>query len=224
MKNSVRCELNDVLQERFADLWERCLRDGIAAPSQHPWHELCVHYSEPHRFYHTIDHIAFCLQQFDQITCYLENPDEIEMALWFHDVIHNPDKDNEKQSRELFAQLGVGCLNESFIHNVGELIMTTTHKCAPDLTDAAYICDIDLSSLGAPWEIFLSDSRALRMEQSHYSDEWFYQAKLCFLKSLMARPNIFYTRYFQSKFEKMARHNIQQYISRIEQEYLSYHP
>lgn len=218
MKNSAKTATKELLEQRFGELWERCLLDGVLAPYRHPWRELTSHYNGPYRFYHTLSHITYCLQQFDQVSHKMAEPDAVEMALWFHDVIHSPSADNEAMSKALFSQLGQGCFSITYVTQVGQLIMVTTHQAPPAHQDAAFVCDIDLSSLGAPWEIFLSDSRALRMEQNHYPEEQFYRGKLSFFQSLLGRPRIFYTDYFRNKFEKIARQNILRYMQRIKQE------
>lgn len=218
MNNTAKCQDQIHLEVRFCELWSRCLRSGIVAPPRHPWHELHSHYNESHRFYHTLLHIGYCLNELDQARTYLDQPDAVEMALWFHDVIHSPNCDNERQSCELFSQLGNGCFSQDFLNTVRSLIMATTHKVKPDYSDQAFICDIDLSSLGAPWKIFLSDSHALRLEHSHDSDEEFYRGKLKFFESLLSRQQIFHTDYFREKFEENARQNIGHLIADINNE------
>ncbi|TNE81712.1 MAG: hypothetical protein EP334_02240 [Gammaproteobacteria bacterium] len=224
MNNSAKCSTNPRLQQRFDELWTRCQSGNLLSPVKPPWQELVHHYSEPHRFYHTLAHIAYCLEQFDLASAKIADPDAVEMALWFHDIIHTPaSADNEQMSKVLFAELGQGYFEPAFVSRVGELIMVTTHRSPPSCPDAGYICDIDLASLGAPWEIFLSDSRALRLEQSHCPEERYYWGKLCFFKSLLERQRIFYTDYFRKKFEEMARKNILQYRKRIESEFAFNH-
>ena len=97
--------------------------------------------------------------------------------------------------------------------------MVTTHKAKPECSDEAYICDIDLSSLGAPWKIFLSDSQALRLEHSHDSDEQFYSGKLKFFEALLTRQHIYHTEFFSGKYEETARSNIRRLMTDIKKEY-----
>ena len=47
------------LAERFHETWDRC-SDGVSDPSP-VWRVLQYRYAEPHRYYHTLGHIAQCL-------------------------------------------------------------------------------------------------------------------------------------------------------------------
>ena len=60
------------------------------------WPNLSRHYAEPHRHYHTLTHIFRCLRQLDAAKSLIEAPDAVEIAVWFHDVVHDPEAcDNE---------------------------------------------------------------------------------------------------------------------------------
>lgn len=45
-------------------------------------------YSEATRHYHTTQHLAECLELFDQVRSHAEHPAEVEVALWCHDAIY----------------------------------------------------------------------------------------------------------------------------------------
>ena len=60
---------------------------------------LLARYSEPHRHYHTMQHLAECLDAFSSVASLAEHPAELEFALWFHDAIYDVKRsDNEEQS------------------------------------------------------------------------------------------------------------------------------
>ena len=48
------------LAQRFSGLWSDCAGEE---PEQ-VWSSLRQHYQEPHRFYHTLGHLAHCLREF----------------------------------------------------------------------------------------------------------------------------------------------------------------
>ena len=48
------------LAERFANLWRECANGQ--APAESVWQQLQQHYQEPHRHYHTLAHLAQCLE------------------------------------------------------------------------------------------------------------------------------------------------------------------
>lgn len=60
-------------------------------------------YTEPHRHYHTLDHITHMINTAVSWRC--EMTEELLYAIWFHDVIYVPfEKDNEEKSVELFKK------------------------------------------------------------------------------------------------------------------------
>ena len=205
------------LQARFTHLWQRCLLSGVDADSVSAWQQLSQHYSEKHRLYHTLEHLSFCMREFDTARHLMDTADTVEMAIWYHDINHNPQTmDNEYQSRLLFESIAQDIFDQEFSHTVGNLIMATTHNQTPETRDEYYICDIDLSSMGASWEKFIQDSNALKAE-SDTATERYSMGKLKFFNALLERPRIFYTDFFHSLYEATARKNIQRYISMLNQ-------
>ena len=200
---------------RFESLWSRC----IGAGAGEVFDELVARYGEPHRRYHTGAHIEHCLCQLDVAADWMDEPDAVEMALWFHDVVYEISaKDNELRSAELFAARAGERGSETFRSGVHRLIMATTHLDPPPRTlDESFMVDIDLSSFGRPWEEFLSDSRAVRAEMAHRSDAEFYPGQRRFLESLAARPRFCFTDFFRERHEDRARRNIAKLRSILEE-------
>jgi predicted metal-dependent HD superfamily phosphohydrolase len=204
------------LKIRFEALWNRCTLPRANSNPGPVWELLSRHYAESHRHYHTLRHLAHCFKQLDTVRSLMDDPDAVEVAIRFHDVVYEPGAtDNERRSAALFERIARGCCERSFVHRVAKLILATTHRTAPQSRDAEVLCDIDLSSFGAPWDRFLSESAALRAEQPQSSDERFYAGKLVFLRALLERPAIFYTEFFRSRFESSARNNIRRYLARL---------
>ena len=200
-------------RERFERLWERRIGDGADAV----FGELDALYREPHRRYHTRAHVEHCLYLFDLAADRMDEPDAIEMALWFHDAIYDvPPERNELRSAELFAARAGGRGPERFRSKVHRLIMVTTHREPPETLDESFMVDIDLSSFGLPWEEFLRDSIAVREEFMHVPDAEFYPRHRKFVESLVARPAFCFTEFFRDRHEAQARENIERLFARIE--------
>lgn len=145
-------KIKEVLAVRWEALWHRL---SVNSKPEESFFMVAELYSKPDRFYHTLDHIASCLQEFDDVRLSAENPDAVELALWLHDVIYDTRaKDNEEKSAE-FA--GILCrdakLPEEFIGLVQRLIRSTKSHI-PSSPDEALLIDIDLSILAMQSIVF----------------------------------------------------------------------
>jgi predicted metal-dependent HD superfamily phosphohydrolase len=191
---------------RFQALWKRCEAPIDPRPV---FDNLWCRYCEPHRIYHRCTHLVHCFQQLDLAYALIQDPDAVEMALWFHDAIYTPgSSENEKESAELFVRAAKDHFRPSFIRKVYELIIATAHKEPAQGCNEQFVTDIDLSSLGADWEEFLRDTKALREEHADSSDAMYYVAHAKFLTSMLQRPRIFRTEFFYGCYEQRARENI----------------
>ncbi len=206
--------------DRFRALWQRCLIDGAADDSSEIHQRLLDGYREPQRHYHTLAHIEQCLGMFDQCKSLASNPDALELAVWFHDVIFEPGKsDNEKRSAQLYLQFSNGVHDATTRGLVDRLIMATLHD-GSSLTDsdAMYMVDIDLSSFGLSWDEFLQDSQNLRLESAELSDAEYYRRKTNFQNWLLARERFYLSDYFAERLETRARANLARYFEYINQQ------
>jgi predicted metal-dependent HD superfamily phosphohydrolase len=202
---------------RFQALWQRNLVEGATDDSSAIHERLLDGYSEPHRHYHTLDHIEHCLDLFEQCKSLVNHADTLELAIWFHDAILDPARrDNEARSTELYLQLSEGAQSEVQRQAVHRLIMSTQHdsKFLGD-DDSIYMVDIDLSSFGLPWDEFLRDSRAIRAERPQLSDENYYLNQTRFQRSLLARPRFYLSDFFFDRLEARARTNLARYFDYV---------
>jgi predicted metal-dependent HD superfamily phosphohydrolase len=204
-------------RKRFQSLWRRCMNAGAADSSTAIHQRLVDAYNEPQRRYHTLAHIDHCLAIFDQCKSLTANPDALEIAVWFHDVIFEPGKrENEALSAELYQDLSADVHDNETRGLVVRLIMATLHDGSSlDDSDAGYMVDIDLSGFGLPWEDFLRDSRHLREESAQLSDAEYYQRQRDFQACLLARPRFYVTDFFSQRYEQQARGNLTRYFKHL---------
>jgi predicted metal-dependent HD superfamily phosphohydrolase len=204
-------------KQRFLALWSRCQtgdRKGVGAEAVYK--EVKDFYSEPGRHYHTPKHIEHCLAQFDLVADELENPDAVEVAIWFHDLVFEPNADdNELQSARRFVELANDSMEDEFKSTVYDLIMATAPPRIPKTTDQKFMLDIDLSSFGLPWKEMLRDSIAVRQESPQLSDAEFFPGQRAFLESLVKREHFYFTEFFRSRIEETARSNINRYLENL---------
>lgn len=204
------------LKKRFINLWTR-LTARPTVEVEPVWGLLRRHYGEFHRHYHTLDHVAHCLGEMDRVRHCLGSEDAVELAVWFHDVICHPQwSDNEARSAQLLHSVADDVMDADLVDTVDRLILTTTYRQEPRDNDARYLSDIDLSSLGRPWERFLEDSAALRAEQPGATEADYRAAKRRFFKGVMVRPRIYYTPWFTQRYEESARDNIGRFLARMD--------
>ena len=201
--------------QRFISLWERCIGKG----SETTFEQLDVRYHEPHRRYHGPQHIEHCLSQLDRAGNEVVNRDAVELALWFHDVVFDvprvPAEYNENRSAEFFLNCADGRGIAELRADVCRLIRITSNCVSPKAPDEHLMVDIDLSGFGQSWPKFLRDCMAIRAEQPQVPDDEFSQALYKLMRNLLARPNFYFTEFFQSHYEQIARDNINRYLAKL---------
>ncbi|MCP5150814.1 MAG: hypothetical protein H6983_21695 [Ectothiorhodospiraceae bacterium] len=206
-------------RNRFRALVARCGVDSAPpVDGDALFDELERHYREPGRRYHTGEHIVHCLGMLDTVLHALDDPDAVELALWYHDAVYDlraGDCENERRSAELFETRLGAAVGPERARRIRDLVMVTTHRREPRTRDEAFIVDIDLSSFGLPWDEFLRDSIAVREEFGHLGDDEFFPRQRQFLGRLLARGVFCYTDEFRQRHEERARANIERYLERI---------
>lgn len=175
------------------------------------WRFLEARYSEPHRVYHTLEHIGQMLEAYDS----LDDEDPLlELAIWYHDCIYNSKcDDNEEQSALSFRKLLGFRLPRDSAQKVCSLILATNPRRprGHDLQENL-ICDIDLSAF-INTEATEQNLDRIRFEYSYVPRESFDSARADLLEALIER-GIFHTPYFKP-FEKRAVQNIQEQIRQL---------
>src|ERR1041385_5342063 len=124
--------------ERWLRQWQRI---GAAGDGTVWYETLTRAYAELHRHYHNQQHIADCLAEFDPIRQLANQPEAVELALWFHDAVYDPRaSDNEEQS----SALAKHCLDSAglpgLVPTVASLVMSTkSHDIAAADPDSALL-------------------------------------------------------------------------------------
>ena len=205
-------------KRRFIELWDRHCNADDSGVGEAIYEALLAHYSAPSRRYHTPVHIGHSLTQFDEVRELLDDPDAVEMALWFHDVIYSTSAgpgENEHASAEFFKDRAAQDFDQGFVDRVYRLIMVTTHSEMPVDCDECFMVDIDLSSFGLPWKAFSADTRNVRAEFPNLSDAEFYRKQGGFLRSLLSREHFCFSDFFRRRHEAQARANIEKLLEQI---------
>lgn len=164
-------------------------------------------YAEPHRRYHTLEHIEHCLAEFADARHLAENPEDVELALWFHDAVYDTRRhDNEERSAAWLLELRPDA------KRAADLILATKHHRA-STPDEALLVDVDLAILGQSEERFGLYERRIREEYAWVPEPIFRQKRAEILQGFLARPFIYGTEFFRARYETAARRNLQRSLA-----------
>ncbi|MEU8900196.1 metal-dependent phosphohydrolase [Nocardia sp. NPDC048505] len=168
-------------------------------------------YREPHRRYHTVDHLAVMLAAIDELGGDARDVDAVRYAAFFHDAIYAVDRsDNEERSAELAEeQLGRLGLATELVAEVGRLVrLTARHDPEPGDRNGAVLCDADLVVLAADEPGYAAYTAAVRAEYRHVPDELFRAGRAAVLAGLAEQPRLFRTATARARYEAAARANL----------------
>jgi predicted metal-dependent HD superfamily phosphohydrolase len=202
------------MKTRWLTFWARA---GAAGDPEPEWRSLSARYQEPHRAYHTLRHIAHCLDELESARGLAADPVAVEMALWYHDGVYDPRaKDNEERSADIAARAAAAMgLPGGFGARVAGLILVSTHRAPAEDADPRLFADIDLSILGQAAEAFDEYERQVRVEYSWVPVPAFNAGRSAILRSFLGRPSIYGTEFFREKYEATARRNLSRSIARL---------
>lgn len=170
-------------------------------------------WSEPHRHYHTLQHLAECLDWMasPEVRALAIHPHEVVLALGFHDVVYDVHRhDSEQRSADLAAGvLGAAGVAPEAIARIVALVLDTRHDAAATTPDGALLVDIDLSILAAEAERFAEYDGQIRTEYAHVLEPDYRAARRRVLQRFLERTAVFATGWFQQRLEGRARMNLQ---------------
>lgn len=178
--------------------------------------ELTAAYSEPHRRYHTVQHIEFCLREVSRNWAHAVRLSEVRWALLFHDAIYDTRRnDNEARSADWACRVMQDMQRPAEeIERVRKTILATTHAANADNPDEALLLDIDLSILGAEEGAFDDYDRAIREEYEWVPAPVYRAERAKLLQRFLDRERIFESAAYRS-LEAAARGNIERALQRL---------
>lgn len=192
--------------------WARCWQglrasgNGVAVRER-----LTTAYREPHRKYHTTQHLVECLSAVEPMLASADHPAEVEMALWFHDAVYDlRAANNEAKSAEWAeTELAAAGVESPSVTRVVDHILATRHKALPVGNDQKLLVDVDLSILGAPRSRFLQYEEQVREEYRWVPMFLYRRKRRGILGEFLARDAIYQTPVIRDRLEHQARANLQ---------------
>ncbi len=199
------------------DRWFRLMGAFGFDNNEGTFRSLLSAYSEKHRHYHTIEHVADCLRHLDTCSAQIKEPREVELAIWFHDAIYNPlSGKNERKSADWAASfLSINSAADGLADKVHQLIMLTKHDALPHTNDASILVDIDLAILGADAATYSVFEQAVRKEYQIIPIFLYRKKRAAVLRGFIERPFIYQNEPFKSECEQQARVNLANAISNL---------
>lgn len=199
--------------------WQRlCQAFGIRSHDaiEREFQRLVIAYGEPHRAYHTAQHINECLNLLDWAVEHEPSAgcSTLEMALWYHDVVYQPGQaDNERRSADQALAFLHACdVDLTFAQTVESLIMATCHlvdtKLFNSIAMAGWMTDIDLAILGASPQRFSQYNNQIRQEYNWVSEVLFRAKRQEILTQFLKSLHIYQSILFRERFEIQARKNL----------------
>jgi predicted metal-dependent HD superfamily phosphohydrolase len=199
----------------FSGLYKKC---ELVSKLPDAWSALELAYESPSRAHHNFCHAITCvlMGEVEQL------PALAIMALLYHDAYYVAgDKTNEEKSvailRSHFGDwsddLDPGAVSPhpagpGPLDQIAKLILATKHDREPATLLEAMVMDIDMAILGSKPARFAAYDEAIRAEFSAVSDADYEAGRVKFLQELLQRPQLFFTKSMQARYEHQARLNI----------------
>lgn len=187
--------------------WELLVGSGPAASGLAK--DLLERWSEPHRRYHTVEHLDAVLDRLDQLRGATA---AVTLAAWYHDAVYDPERDdNEAASAALaLATLPAVGVDQATVSEVARLVMlTATHRPEPADPAGALLCDADVAVLGGTGEEYAAYRLAVRAEYRGLDEGSWRRGRASVLRSLLGRDPIFSTSEGRRRWERAARANLE---------------
>lgn len=207
----------DALDAELLERWT-----ALAGPASVRYgKKLIRYYREPHRRYHTTEHLAYVLDVVDLLEAEAKRPDVVRYAAWFHDAVYDIAIDSHLTNEERSARLAEAVLHRLRLPNdlvaeVGRLVrITADHRVDPNDRDSAVLCDADLAILGSEPEEYRRYAARVRDEYRHIRDAQFRPGRARILRDLLHRPAIYRTERARELFEEAACENIAAEFERL---------
>jgi predicted metal-dependent HD superfamily phosphohydrolase len=141
--------------------------------------DIVTRYGEPHRHYHTLEHIHEVLDRVSGT--------EVELAAWYHDVIYDTQASDSEERSAVHAGGELEHLDAppETVQEVQRLIrLTAGHIVEPGDANGRMLIDADLAILTADRGRYERYARDVRAEYAHLDDDTWRAGRAAALQSL----------------------------------------
>ncbi len=174
--------------------------------------DLLTRWNEPHRAYHTEQHLEDVLFALNQIGLGGERVSPVTLlAAWFHDAVYRGTPADEQDSADLAVrELTALEVSPGLITAVGEHVVATTpgHDVGAPSPSLTHLLDADLSIFAASPQRYSDYTSAVRQEYAHVADADFAAGRGAILSRYLAQPTIYRSPAARQLWEARARVNL----------------
>jgi predicted metal-dependent HD superfamily phosphohydrolase len=192
--------------------WRDALPPAAPAPAaSRVGDDLLARWHEPHRHYHTAEHLATVLAIIDEYVATAADARAVRLAAWYHDAIYDTTRVDNEEASALLAEATLPDLAvpPSQVLEVARLIrLTASHDPLPGDRNGGLLTDADLAILAAPLDEYRAYTLAIRQEYAHVPDVAFATGRASVLHTLLSLPRLFHTPLLRERWEDAARQNI----------------
>ncbi|MCZ2836307.1 HD domain-containing protein [Modestobacter sp. VKM Ac-2985] len=190
------------------DAWTALVDDSPTSRTE--WAAVVGAWSEPHRSYHDLAHLAAVLGIVDELAGHAADPVAVRLAAWYHDVAYDPQRSDNEHVSAARARIGLlGLVDDATVTEVERLVtLTAGHDPEPDDANGAVLCDADLAVLASPPAAYAGYASAVRAEYGHLSDADFTAGRIAVLEQLLALPELFRVPMAAERWTEPARANL----------------
>ena len=184
--------------------------------------KLILAYSEPHRGYHTLEHIVSMLDEFEDVSIFVTDSNAVRFAIWYHDVIYDVNGDTSGLSNEeksaLRAEIDLRKLDipTKRVESACQMIRATSHQGGVKVLsqDEQFLLDLDLAILGKDRDTFTRYTSGSRYEYYSVPDEIYEFERKKILTKFFERDPLYQTSFFRDKYEESAKLNLSRVLNK----------
>lgn len=189
---------------------------GVEPAAAYPVFDRLVDaHAEPHRHYHTLEHVAEVLR----VAGRLGGGPAVLLATWFHDAVYDPRAtDNEGRSAGLAERELTGlALPAEVVRHVADLVRSTAHFDGSTFTgpDFDILHDADLAILAAAEPRYARYAADVRREYDWVPDADYRAGRTKVLNSFLGRERIFRNGVMFAEGEAAARRNLRAEVDEL---------
>lgn len=185
-------------------------------------------WSDEHRHFHNLRHLAAVLHRVDQLAEETHEPDLVRLAAWYHGAVFSSEKKVAEASQGGEQSTASAILAHDELISLGiparaadrvAALVNAIVRHAPDPADfdAAVLNDADLAMLAAEPQRYKEYKSAVRAEYAHIPVDVYLKARIRVIERLLARKSLFLSP-MGAAWEAPARQNLDMELHRLRKE------